>query len=328
VAIFTWRIVPVDADGNEVMDRQMYTEPYGIKNTGDTSSSTVPANLPDVPTFSYLEDNYQNQHHVYHSNISILSQSNGPLNRYATAAYDRMLANGQGVLINDMTPTLHGAATPGTSVKIYCVGYAGDENGKMGMGSEGMVLRGEAAVDGNGNWSFTDDVSSFIPKGLVAIFTWRIVPVDADGNEVMDRQMYTEPYGIKNVAETINQTHFIGDEHSTLLDGSTHDMSLIQNATIHLQDSVDAAESKQVLTLEDILSHAQQDMFILDGHQQLAVTGDAGDTVELRVSDLSAHEWTDAGQTTAGGVTYEVYQHAGSDVELLVQQGVELHQVV
>jgi len=30
---------------------------------------------------------------------------------------------------------------------------------------------------------------------------------------------------------------------------------------------------------------------------------------------------------TAGGVQYEVYHHAGSDVELLVQQGLELHQV-
>jgi hypothetical protein len=81
------------------------------------------------------------------------------------------------------------------------------------------------------------------------------------------------------------------------------------------------------LSLDDILSHAQQDMFIHDGHQQLAVTGDSGDVIALNVADLSSHEWNDAGQATAGGVTYEVYQHAGSDVELLVQQGVELHLV-
>jgi hypothetical protein len=82
------------------------------------------------------------------------------------------------------------------------------------------------------------------------------------------------------------------------------------------------------ISLAEILSEAHPNLFINDGHQQLAVTGDAGDVVELKVADLSAHEWTDMGQVTTGGITYEVYQHAVSDVELLVQHGVELHQTV
>ncbi|WP_202307558.1 Ig-like domain-containing protein [Dryocola clanedunensis] len=81
------------------------------------------------------------------------------------------------------------------------------------------------------------------------------------------------------------------------------------------------------LTLNDILSEAHDNLFIQDGNKQLAVTGDAGDVVELKVEDLAHNTWQDAGQVTAGGVQYEVYQHAGSDVELLVQQGMELHQV-
>ncbi|MFG6657389.1 Ig-like domain-containing protein, partial [Scandinavium sp. M-37] len=81
------------------------------------------------------------------------------------------------------------------------------------------------------------------------------------------------------------------------------------------------------LTLNDILSEAHDNLFIQDGHKQLAVTGDAGDVVELKVEDLAHNTWQDAGQVTAGGVQYEVYQHAGSNVELLVQHGLELHQV-
>jgi hypothetical protein len=329
IGTFNWKIVPVDASGNPCLDRAIYTNSFAIKNVAETGSSAVPANLPDIPVFSYLEDNYQNQHHIYGSNLTLGSGAG----RFAGVDYQEMLKNGQQELFNDLTPTLHGTGAAGTSVQIFCRGHVDANDGystalkDLGLPNN-MVLRGEATVDSNGNWSFTDDFSSFIPKGLIGTFNWKIVPVDASGNPCLDRAIYTNSFAIKNVAETINQTHFTSDEHSTLLDGTEHDLTLIQEATIHLQHSVDVAESKQVLTLEDILSHAQQNMFINDGHQQLAVTGDAGDTVELKVSDLSANEWADAGQTTAGGVTYEVYQHAGSDVELLVQQGVELHQVV
>ncbi|TNV10067.1 hypothetical protein FH968_23070, partial [Buttiauxella sp. B2] len=51
------------------------------------------------------------------------------------------------------------------------------------------------------------------------------------------------------------------------------------------------------LTAEDILSHAQTNLFIHDGMQQLAINGDKGDVVELKVSDLAANgQWHDAGQ--------------------------------
>ncbi|WP_415838575.1 Ig-like domain-containing protein, partial [Rahnella bruchi] len=81
------------------------------------------------------------------------------------------------------------------------------------------------------------------------------------------------------------------------------------------------------MTLNDILSEAHQNLFVQDGKQQLAVTGDQGDVVELKVEDLAHNSWQDAGQVTSGGIQYEVYQHTGGDVELLVQHGLELHQV-
>ncbi|RJT35113.1 Ig-like domain-containing protein, partial [Rahnella woolbedingensis] len=81
------------------------------------------------------------------------------------------------------------------------------------------------------------------------------------------------------------------------------------------------------LTLNDILSEAHPNLFVQDGKQQLAVTGDQGDVVELKVEDLAHNTWQDTGAVTAGGIQYEVYQHTGSEVELLVQHGLELHQV-
>ena len=89
----------------------------------------------------------------------------------------------------------------------------------------------------------------------------------------------------------------------------------------------DSAAQTLHLTLNDILSEAHDNLFIHDGKKQLAITGDAGDVVELKVEDLKVSEWQDAGHVTAGGIQYDIYQHAGADVELLVQQGVELHQV-
>ncbi|RJT32672.1 Ig-like domain-containing protein [Rahnella woolbedingensis] len=92
-------------------------------------------------------------------------------------------------------------------------------------------------------------------------------------------------------------------------------------------DITDHVQNTLHLTLNDILSEAHPNLFVQDGRQQLAVTGDQGDVVELKVDDLAHNTWQDSGAVTAGGIQYEVYQHAGSNVELLVQHGLELHQV-
>ncbi|RJT34225.1 Ig-like domain-containing protein [Rahnella woolbedingensis] len=139
-------------------------------------------------------------------------------------------------------------------------------------------------------------------------------------------------------AATSVQHEDISVSEDLLVDPNHHDTShvslpelsattmatLNHHATIDLHDGVSQTLE---LKLEDSLSHAQQDLFIQDGKQQLAVTGDQGDVVELKVEDLAHNTWQDTGAVTAGGIQYEVYQHTGSDVELLVQHGLELHQV-
>ncbi|MBU9843760.1 Ig-like domain-containing protein [Rahnella ecdela] len=102
-----------------------------------------------------------------------------------------------------------------------------------------------------------------------------------------------------------------------------------QDYSMHVNqyDVTNNTQDTLQLSLNDILNEMHPNLFIQDGKQQMAVTGDAGDVVELKVEDLAHNTWQDTGTVTAGGIQYEVYQHTGSDVELLVQHGLELHQV-
>ncbi|WP_244216848.1 Ig-like domain-containing protein, partial [Rahnella bruchi] len=85
---------------------------------------------------------------------------------------------------------------------------------------------------------------------------------------------------------------------------NTHKSTGAMDITDHVQNTLH-------LTLNDILSEAHANLFIQDDHKQLAITGDQGDVVELKVEDLAHNTWQDAGQVTSGGIQYEVYQHTG-----------------
>ena len=80
------------------------------------------------------------------------------------------------------------------------------------------------------------------------------------------------------------------------------------------------------LSLVDVLNLGEQDIFQLDGHQQLMINGKEGDSVDLsnsHVAGLQEGEWQAHGTTQVGGIEYNVYEHAGAHAELLVQQGVQ-----
>ncbi|MBS3048423.1 Ig-like domain-containing protein [Enterobacter mori] len=100
----------------------------------------------------------------------------------------------------------------------------------------------------------------------------------------------------------------------------------------NLQDkTIDITNSKQDklnISLNDVLTHAEKDMFIADGNKQLMVQGNKGDVVNL--SDLlpdntDPGNWTNAGNVKVSGVEYQVYQMENLDVELLVQNGVTVN---
>lgn len=84
------------------------------------------------------------------------------------------------------------------------------------------------------------------------------------------------------------------------------------------------------VSLADVLSLGEQDLFIDDGKQQLIVNGKEGDSVDLttsHVAGLSEGDWRHHGTAEVGGVLYNVLEHSTANTELLVEHAVriELH---
>lgn len=80
-------------------------------------------------------------------------------------------------------------------------------------------------------------------------------------------------------------------------------------------------EQGAALSVDDVLQQGQQDLFINSGTTQLMVTGKSGAVLNLEDLTNDQNEWQQAnGSVTVGGVEYNVFQSAGKDVELLVQQ--------
>ena len=89
-------------------------------------------------------------------------------------------------------------------------------------------------------------------------------------------------------------------------------------------DNTHQAGGHLELSVNDVLSHSEQNLFINDGKQQFAVTGEAGEQVQL--NGVTEDSLAQHGSVTSGGVTYDVYSVSGHEsTELLVQQGLELH---
>ncbi|MFK3662121.1 Ig-like domain-containing protein [Scandinavium sp. NPDC088450] len=94
-------------------------------------------------------------------------------------------------------------------------------------------------------------------------------------------------------------------------------------ADAHQQEGIINVQGHQTLSLDELLSHATTDLMIADGKEQVAITGDTNSSVELDLSH-DAQNWDNAGQVTAGGVVYDVYQQQNNLVELLIQHGIEV----
>ena len=82
------------------------------------------------------------------------------------------------------------------------------------------------------------------------------------------------------------------------------------------------------VNINDVLALGSEDLFQQDGNKQLMIKGDAGDTVNLKSlnGDKSPEQWNAQGQVSHDGTTYNVYQNVDHEVEVLIQQGVQVHQ--
>ncbi|WP_158941211.1 Ig-like domain-containing protein [Burkholderia sp. S171] len=82
-----------------------------------------------------------------------------------------------------------------------------------------------------------------------------------------------------------------------------------------------------VLSLADVLSLGEQDLFIDDGKHQLIVNGKEGDSVDLtssHVPGLIDGDWHHHGTAEVGGVLYNVVEHSTANTELLVEHAVRV----
>ncbi len=82
------------------------------------------------------------------------------------------------------------------------------------------------------------------------------------------------------------------------------------------------------INVNDVLTHAEKDLFIADGNKQLMVQGNKGDVLNLNdllPDNTDPGNWTSAGNVKVSGVEYQVYQVENLDVELLVQTGVTVN---
>jgi hypothetical protein len=96
-------------------------------------------------------------------------------------------------------------------------------------------------------------------------------------------------------------------------------------SSIEVIDITGSGDNTLKVSLGDVLDLGHRGAFISDDSVQLAIKGNAGDTVEL--SDLLPNgmdvgDWELLGDVTAAGVVYEVYHHTELAAEILVQQGV------
>ena len=304
-----WTIIPQDNDGNLVTDNALH-QYLQIRNVADNTSGAVPDNLPKQAAITYIEDNYQ-QHH-----------------KLLPDAGSNMWDDGKTwTTFNDLTPTLHGTGEPGSTLSIYNTYQSWTSDKNISGKSAEPTFVGTVHVDENGQWVFTDDFTGKIPSGGSSQINWTIIPQDNDGNLVTDNALH-QYLQIRNTTESVSLQSEMLESHSHAGTADLSSLSTNELLTLEQHSIVDIhSVSIQTLSLttDDILTHAQQDMFIQDGKQQLAVTGDAGDVVELKLENV-AQQWQESGKSTVAGVTYEVYHNEGSTTELLVQQGVELHQ--
>ncbi|RJT32671.1 Ig-like domain-containing protein [Rahnella woolbedingensis] len=191
-----------------------------------------------------------------------------------------------GTTSEDMTPTLFGHEAQQSFINIY----------------DGSLLLGSVSTDTSGAWNYT---TSELDTGAHD-FT---ITTNHDG--------HTSPHS----AVFVIDIEAAAAPEGNIING--------QDETIYLGSAINLQNGEQDtlnISLGDVFNHAHRNIFTLDNDQQLAITGDAGDTVNFEVGNIN--NWHDVGETVSGGTTYDIYQNANAHTDLLIQHGVELHLVM
>ncbi|MHC5352554.1 hypothetical protein, partial [Metapseudomonas furukawaii] len=96
-------------------------------------------------------------------------------------------------------------------------------------------------------------------------------------------------------------------------------------SSIEVIDITGSGDNTLKISLGDVLDLGHLGFFHGDPTVQLAVKGDAGDTVilnNLLPNGMDVGEWENLGTVEPAGITYEVYRNEALAVDILVQEGV------
>ncbi|CAN7191877.1 Ig-like domain-containing protein [Caballeronia sp. LjRoot34] len=131
---------------------------------------------------------------------------------------------------------------------------------------------------------------------------------------------------IQGGAGGIDTLHLTGDHQVLELTSLTGHTAAAKVSGIEAID-LGGAHNALKLSLVDVLNLGETDLFQKDGKQQMLVSGSNGDSVDLsnsHVAGVTDGLWQQEGTTQVSGVTYNIYEHSGAHVELLVQQSVQV----
>jgi hypothetical protein len=180
---------------------------------------------------------------------------------------------------------------------------------------------GSASVDAHTNWSFTADKP--YANGDHSL---TVIVVDPAGNAsraskpvhfTVDVHDSSAPHDSSASIDTLDSAS-VDTSHTDVPAVIMTSTASIDDGHVHLDNgSVDKAQ----ISLDDVLSEGKEDMLFRDGKIQVAVHGDAGDILVLNEADLQATTWEEH-QLTIGHVDYDLYRVTDSNIELLVQHGI------
>ncbi|MFI3024785.1 Ig-like domain-containing protein, partial [Klebsiella aerogenes] len=308
------RVYGDNADGGITINNLKYIarHPFDINTDveGETSAYVSDALQSDLNNMQYFGENF-------------IAKTNGVIKHYDGDAYS---FSGLSLASNNTSAYItYDFKKPIDEVSIRISGLNSTSGSRVIItGTNGEILF-DQYVHADG--------SSGTKYGAYHFFNYHA----PEGHEIATMTVWEDGVGGITMDELSFKYHYENVSSLNLLNESlistTHEINTT-DSTVHYDVEHEAVinthgGSSNVLSLElnDILDHAYDNLFIHDNKQQLAIIGDKGDVVELKVEDFAHNEWLDVGKATAGGIQYEVYQHSGLNVELLVQEGVELHQV-
>ena len=143
-----------------------------------------------------------------------------------------------------------------------------------------------------------------------------------DDGHAFQRQVSTQVAGAKG----FDMVSFLGDHQVLDLSSLTAKSVAAQTPGIGGFD-LGGHHNSLVLSISDVLSFGEHDLFIDDGKRQLIVNGKEGDSVDVQnahVAGLNDGEWHHHGTAEVGGVLYNVVEHSSANTELLVEHAVRI----